>query len=143
MAALCGERYHVFSTDERLSNLFSPLSARLGPDRLGAIEEAELLASEQYGLSPVERVFRSDDRPETDRLLSELLLLPAVRLSRISPPRGGEYLHEVTAGSISVDSILGTYRRACKTEDVRTGRLHRTLVSPAVIGGATRPSVEY
>ncbi|PSQ20876.1 hypothetical protein BRD06_12015 [Halobacteriales archaeon QS_9_67_15] len=29
------------------------------------------------------------------------LILPAVRLSRISPPRGGEYLHEVTAGSMN------------------------------------------
>jgi len=29
------------------------------------------------------------------------LILPAVRLSRISLPRGGEYLHEVTAGSIT------------------------------------------
>ena len=29
------------------------------------------------------------------------LILPAVSLSRISPPRGGEYLHEVTAGSIN------------------------------------------
>ncbi|PSP52297.1 hypothetical protein BRC67_05275 [Halobacteriales archaeon QH_3_68_24] len=28
-------------------------------------------------------------------------ILPAVSLSRISPPRGGEYLHEVTAGSIT------------------------------------------
>ena len=28
------------------------------------------------------------------------LILPAVSLSRISPPRGGEYPHEVTAGSI-------------------------------------------
>ena len=31
----------------------------------------------------------------------DVLILPAVSLSRISPPRGGEYLHEVTAGSIS------------------------------------------
>ncbi|PSQ29510.1 hypothetical protein BRD06_02765 [Halobacteriales archaeon QS_9_67_15] len=30
-----------------------------------------------------------------------VFILPAVRLSRISPPRGGEYLYEVTAGSIS------------------------------------------
>ncbi|PSP64775.1 hypothetical protein BRC79_09685, partial [Halobacteriales archaeon QH_8_67_27] len=29
------------------------------------------------------------------------LILPAVSLSRISPPRGGKYLHEVTAGSIT------------------------------------------
>ncbi|PSP70120.1 hypothetical protein BRC79_02850 [Halobacteriales archaeon QH_8_67_27] len=29
------------------------------------------------------------------------LILPAVSLSRISPPRDGEYLHEVTAGSVS------------------------------------------
>jgi len=29
------------------------------------------------------------------------LILPAVRLWTISPPRGGEYLHEVTAGSMS------------------------------------------
>ncbi|PSQ31894.1 hypothetical protein BRD06_00530 [Halobacteriales archaeon QS_9_67_15] len=28
------------------------------------------------------------------------MILPAVRLSRTSPPRGGEYLHEVTAGSM-------------------------------------------
>ncbi|PSP71535.1 hypothetical protein BRC70_04630, partial [Halobacteriales archaeon QH_6_68_27] len=28
------------------------------------------------------------------------LILSAVSLSRISPPRGGEYLHEVTAGSM-------------------------------------------
>ncbi|PSQ29413.1 hypothetical protein BRD06_03085 [Halobacteriales archaeon QS_9_67_15] len=28
------------------------------------------------------------------------LILPAVSPSRISPPRGGEYLYEVTAGSI-------------------------------------------
>ncbi|PSQ01473.1 hypothetical protein BRC95_12070 [Halobacteriales archaeon QS_5_68_33] len=30
-----------------------------------------------------------------------VLILPAVSLSRISPPRGGEYLHEVPAGSIT------------------------------------------
>nr|WP_164731985.1 MULTISPECIES: 2-oxo acid dehydrogenase subunit E2 [Halomicrobium] len=29
------------------------------------------------------------------------LILPAVNLSQISPPRGGEYLNEVTAGSIN------------------------------------------
>ncbi|PSP70681.1 hypothetical protein BRC79_01830 [Halobacteriales archaeon QH_8_67_27] len=28
------------------------------------------------------------------------MILPAVSLSRTSPPRGGEYLHEVTAGSM-------------------------------------------
>ncbi|PSQ24182.1 hypothetical protein BRD06_08140 [Halobacteriales archaeon QS_9_67_15] len=34
-----------------------------------------------------------------------LFILSAVRLSRISPPRGGEYLHEVTAGSITPGRI--------------------------------------
>ena len=29
------------------------------------------------------------------------LILPAVRLSRIPPPRGGDYLHKGTAGSIT------------------------------------------
>ncbi|PSQ28069.1 hypothetical protein BRD06_04505 [Halobacteriales archaeon QS_9_67_15] len=35
------------------------------------------------------------------------LILPAVGLSRISPPRGGEYLHEGTAGSMSSARRLG------------------------------------
>ncbi|PSP73913.1 hypothetical protein BRC70_02740 [Halobacteriales archaeon QH_6_68_27] len=32
------------------------------------------------------------------------MILPAVSLSRTSPPRGGEYLHEVTAGSMNRSS---------------------------------------
>ncbi|PSQ08624.1 hypothetical protein BRC95_03050 [Halobacteriales archaeon QS_5_68_33] len=33
------------------------------------------------------------------------MILPAVSLSRISPPRGGEYPHEVTAGSMSAHAL--------------------------------------
>ena len=41
------------------------------------------------------------DRPVVRRVIDDALILPAVSLSRILPPQGGEYLHEVTAGSIS------------------------------------------
>ncbi|PSP70676.1 hypothetical protein BRC70_05430 [Halobacteriales archaeon QH_6_68_27] len=40
-----------------------------------------------------------------------LLILPAVSLSRISPPRGGEYLHEVTAGSMRAVTALTSESR--------------------------------
>ncbi|PSP75869.1 hypothetical protein BRC70_01495 [Halobacteriales archaeon QH_6_68_27] len=33
------------------------------------------------------------------------VILPAVSLSRISPPRGDEYPHEVTAGSMSAHAL--------------------------------------
>ncbi|PSQ09533.1 hypothetical protein BRC95_00840 [Halobacteriales archaeon QS_5_68_33] len=43
------------------------------------------------------------------------LILPAVSLSRISPPRGGEYLHEVTAGSISSSTTTVAHASQART----------------------------
>ncbi|PSQ22325.1 hypothetical protein BRD06_10225 [Halobacteriales archaeon QS_9_67_15] len=58
------------------------------------------------------------------------MILPAVSLSRISPPRGGEYLHEVTAGSMSA-SPPGTSRgdslAPLPARRVRVGRSCRGL----------------
>ncbi|ACV46822.1 MULTISPECIES: hypothetical protein [Halomicrobium] len=42
----------------------------------------------------------AQSRERADRSLVDRLILPAVNLSRISPPWGGEYLNEVTAGSM-------------------------------------------
>ena len=51
------------------------------------------------------------------------LILPAVRLSRIPPPRGGEYLHEGTAGSITgIDREHGECHSAITDELEHVGR---------------------
>ncbi|PSQ06355.1 hypothetical protein BRC95_05715 [Halobacteriales archaeon QS_5_68_33] len=44
-------------------------------------------------------------------LVRSVVILPAVSLSRISPPRGGKYLHEVTAGSINRFRMSSDRRR--------------------------------
>ncbi|PSQ09777.1 hypothetical protein BRC95_00335 [Halobacteriales archaeon QS_5_68_33] len=75
------------------------------------------------------RSTRSPARATTDgqrlqeRRPSRLVILPAVSLSRISPPRGGEYLHEVTAGSIRRSRRRSAARS--RRETPRRGRSSR------------------
>ena len=52
----------------------------------------------EHGLREANEVY---DLDASDADYAGELILPAVRLSRISAPRGAEYLHEVTAGSIT------------------------------------------
>jgi len=63
------------------------------------------------------------------------MILPAVSLLRSSPPRSGEYLHEVTAGSMKLEGVFDESDVATLSE-----QLDRLIVIPTNHSGIDRPA---
>ena len=141
---------------EVLALSFLSLAGCLRQDSTGGAGYGGYQATATMNMSPITDteianrfVYRMDDGPERKRRLVERIvtngsvtvrageppikntdrvILPAVSLSRISPPRGGEYPHEVTAGSISNNGTIYTvsYERNGEETAIR----YRVTINP-------------